>query len=109
MDDLVGMEGNKNLTRESASRIFQRARSDRNGLSPSPHCPAAILLAVVYVKGTPAGALVDAVVKMAEGRDLHASMNAVRAAVATPQNEALDIVAKIRALVRDPDPPDETT
>lgn len=61
---------------------------------------------VLYAKGTPAGELVEAVVNMMEVREVYESMEVVRAAVATPQNDALELVAKIRALVRDP-PSDE--
>ncbi len=61
---------------------------------------------VLYVKGTPAGALVDAVVNMTETREVYESMAIVRDAVATPQNDAIEIVAKIRALVHVP-PGDE--
>ncbi len=105
---LRDMDGNQRLTRECAQRISGALH--RVGLE---HLPAPIpqddVTVMVYVKGAPAGDLIDAVVQMTKGRDLHASMDTVRAAVATPQNEALEIVAKIRALVRDPAPPDETT
>lgn len=103
---LRDMDGNHRLTRECAQRISSALHRIGLGHLPAP-IPQDDVSVVVYVKGAPAGDLIDAVVQMTRGRDLHASIGTVRAAVATPQNNALEIVAKIRALVRDPDPPDD--
>lgn len=104
---LCHIDGNKYLTRECANRIGSSLSWHGLGYLPAPF-PRDHGTVVVYAKGTPVGDLVGAVVDLTKGRNLGDAMDAVRAAVATPQNEAVAIVNQIRALVRDPAPQDET-
>ncbi len=111
MHTLRDMVGHKALGSDVLARISGRLQSVGLGHLPTRLRSPGDLPVTVYAKGTPAGALVDAVVTMAEQRyverdyqgasELDAAIGVVRSAVATPQNDALEIVAKIRALVHE--------
>lgn len=95
--DLRNLYGNKRLTRASADGISGCLSRAGMGHLPSA-MPRGDTTVVVYVRGAPAGRLVQAITAMAQGRDLHASAGVVRA-VAT---EPLHLLDKIRALVGPP-------
>lgn len=107
MHTLRDMVGHKALGTDVVRTISWRLQNVGLGHLPTRLPSPGDVAIVLYSRGTPAGALIEAVVKMTEGRELYSAIDVVRAAVATPQNDALEIVAKIRALLRDP--PDGST
>lgn len=85
---------------------------DLNGMVHLPsNLPAdkGDITVVVYVRDSPAGELIGAVASVLGGRSIREGAEKIQAVLAKPEGDALETVAKIRALVRDPDPPDETT
>lgn len=111
MHALRDMVGHKALGSDVIARISGRLHNVGLGHLPTKFRSPGDLPVTIYAMGTPAGDLVEAVVKMAEQRcdendyhgaaDLSRALDVVRSTVATPQNDALEIVAKIRALVHE--------
>jgi hypothetical protein len=101
MSPLREMIGNKNLTAECCRKISSRLQGVGLG-----HLPRVLLregdsTVVVYTQGSPAGVLIEAVVRMCAGHDLVESIAAVRQAVNTPHSDAEERLAQVRAIVGD--------